>query len=145
MLDSQTAAAAVSLTSALGPAFAAGFAIQRLLDLLEPALSWPFPPKDNNGEPTRAGQMKKLVLSVVSLVLGIAIASACGLHVIQSLEGLDTPVRWDTFLTGLIISAGTEGVNSIVKFAGYAKDAKRGEAAQQIAAAPAKGLRAVNG
>jgi hypothetical protein len=146
MLASSTAAATtVTLTTALGPAFAAGFALQRLLDLLDPVLSWPFPPKDTHGEPTRAGQVKKLVLSIVSLVMGIVIARTCGLHVIQALEGLDAAVPWDVFLTGLIISGGTEGVNSIVKFVGYAKDAKKGEAAQQLTAAPARGLSAVNG
>ena len=49
----------------------------------------------------------------------------------------------DAVATGFIISAGTEGANSILKFLGYAKDSQKGVAAQKLSAA-ADSLNLVN-
>jgi len=45
----------------------------------------------------------------------------------------------DGVVTGLIISAGTEGFNSIMKFLGYAKEEKKGDAAVKNQAAATAG------
>ena len=150
MLDPQatsSSSAAITLTTALGPAFAAGFAIQQLLEILDPVFSAIWPATD---AATGSAQKKKVALGMLSLALGISIAYCCGLHVLQALLPAlangkpPEPVTGDTFLTGLIISAGTEGLNTIVKFVGYAKDAKKGEAADQLGKASPTGLRAIN-
>jgi hypothetical protein len=113
------------LVMALGPAFAAGFALQRLLEILDPLLEKISLVKAN----------KKIVLGLVSLVIGLILATGAGLRVLQPLgvSGADLP---DIIITALIVSAGTEGFNSILKFLGYTKEntktiAARGRFANQ--------------
>jgi hypothetical protein len=108
-----------TLIAALGPAFAAGFAVQRLLELLDPILDRVV--KEN----------KKIVLGVISFIIGVLLAALVGLRVLGSLGILpsDLVTAVDVIVTGLIISAGTEGFNSILKFMGYAKDNKKKDAA----------------
>jgi hypothetical protein len=121
--------------TALGPAFAAGFAVQQLLEIADPLIAW-------FGLTATA---KKALLGVLSLVIGLAIADICGLRVLQALESRTTQVRGDLFVTGVVISAGTEGFNSIMKFLGYSKDARKAAAAEQVAAAGKPALQAING
>jgi len=47
-------------------------------------------------------------------------------------------------VSALIISTGTEGINSIVKFMGYAKDQKKAAAGQSETSVGAAALSAVN-
>lgn len=104
------------LVVALGPAFAAGFAVQQLLELLDPLLD------------KIKAEWKKALLSIVSLVIGLALAFGAGLRVLQPL-GVTNADFWDAIVTGLIVSAGTAGFNSIMKFLGYAKEEKKADAA----------------
>jgi len=97
-----------NLVVALGPAFAAGFAVQQLLEILDPVVE-------------KFKVNKKLLLGLVSLVIGFVLAAGAGLRVLQPL-GITNASFWDIIVTGLIISGGTEGVNSIMKFLGYTKD-----------------------
>ena len=101
------------LIVALGPAFAAGFAIQRLMEILDPILD-----KVKN---------KKIFLGILSLIAGLALAFGVGLRVLEPL-GIPNEKFWDAIITAFIISAGTEGFNSIMKFLGYKKEEKKGEA-----------------
>jgi hypothetical protein len=120
-----------SLIQALGPAFAAGFAVQRLLEIVDVLMSAREP-----------GKRKPAVLGVVSLVIGIGLAFAAKLRVFVPLGGnLDATLNAnlaafvDYFVTGLIISAGTDGFNSILKFLTYKKEEKKAEAVEQKTAA----------
>ena len=97
------------LVVALGPAFVAGFAVQQMLEILDPIVERFF--KGN----------KKLLLGSVSLIIGLALAFGAGLRVLQPLGVTNTDFL-DAIVTGLIVSAGTEGINSIMKFLGYTKD-----------------------
>lgn len=107
------------LVAALGPAFAAGFAVQRLLEILDPIVN------------RVAGEThKKTVAGIVSLVFGLAAAFIAGLRVLGPLgvasgRGIDA---LDAVVTGLIISAGTEGFNSLMKFLTYKKEEKKAQA-----------------
>ena len=98
------------LVVALGPAFAAGFAVQQLLELLDPLAIKIIGTAD-----------KKIVLGVVSLIVGLVLAFGAGLRVLQPL-GVAKADFLDGVVTALIVSAGTEGFNSIIKFLGYAKE-----------------------
>lgn len=107
------------LITALAPVFAAGLAIQQLGEILSPLVD------------KLATDYKKIILGVVSLILGLVLAFTARLHVLQLLgitpaAGLDTI---DAVITGLIISGGTEGINSILKFLKYTKEDKKNEAA----------------
>jgi hypothetical protein len=116
------------LVVALGPAFAAGFAIQRLLEILDPFF-----------EMERVKESKKMILGLVSLAVGLLLAFGIGLRVLQPL-GVFSSDYLDAIVTGLIISAGSEGFNSILKFLGYAKEGKKADAAEKKEEVPASAL-----
>lgn len=116
-----------TLIKALGPAFAAGFAVQRLLEIADPILSgW-----------TTDETKKKKWLGGVSLVVGFLLAYAAQLRVLAPLGadlsrlGPDLAYFVDYLVTALIVSAGTEGFNSIMKFLSYKKEEKKAEAVQE--------------
>ena len=112
-----------NVVSALAPAFAAGFGVQRLLELL----GWGF---DMINPPST----KKLAMSTVAFAVGMAFAIVGNFGVLASLtpHGTAAPPAWlDTIVTGLVISGGTEGFNSILKFIGYAKDNQKGKPAAE--------------
>lgn len=124
------------LITALAPVFAAGLGIQQLGEVLSPIVD------------KISADYKKIVLGLVSLTLGLVLAFTAKLHVLQLLgvapaSGLATI---DVIVTGLIISGGTEGVNSILKFLKYKKEETKNEAAAKTPAsagvAPAANLAA---
>lgn len=114
-----------TLVTSLGPVFAAGLAIQQLLELLDSILIRRILPEE----------WKKVVLGLLSLIVGLCLAFFAKLHVLELLGAPYVP-PWDELTTGLIISGGTQGINSILKFLGYAKEGKKADAAAK--AAPVK-------
>jgi hypothetical protein len=110
-----------TLVTSLGPVFAAGLAIQQLLELLDALFL-----KDKIPE-----EWKKFWMGVLSLVAGLALSFGAGLRVLEPLGAAST-WYWDQITTGLIISGGTQGINSILKFLGYAKEGKKADAAAKI-------------
>jgi len=118
-----------TLVKALGPAFAAGFAVQRLLEILDPVLE----------KVQLFTDYKKITLAVISLIVGLALAFGVGLRVLRPLGAADSDLL-DAVVTALIVSAGTEGFNSIMKFLGYAKEEKKVDAAEKKGKANAQAL-----
>ncbi len=116
----------VDLVAALGPAFAAGFAVQQFLEIISPVVE-------------RLKWDKKLTLGIVSLVIGLVLSFGAGLRVLEPL-GVKNAGIWDNVVTGLIISAGTEGFNSIMKFLGYTKEKQKADAAKETGSAPPAAL-----
>src|SRR3989475_13233250 len=110
-----------TLVTALGPVFAAGLAIQQLLELLDSILLKKLIPED----------YKKAILGALSLVAGLALAFGAGLRGLELL-GVSIPWSWDELTTGLIITGGIQGLTSILKFLGYAKGGKKGAAAAEV-------------
>lgn len=101
-----------TLVKALAPAFAAGFALQRLLEILDPVL-----------DRIKNGEYKKIVLGLISFVAGLGLASWPKIRVLSQLAAPDTvPQLLDYLVTALIVSGGTEGFNSILKFLSYKKE-----------------------
>lgn len=110
----------VKLITALAPVFAAGLGIQQLGELLSPIVD------------KITTDYKKIILGLLSLALGLLLASRFELHVINLLLDPDVAAKhpWlDTFVTGIIISGGTEGINSILKFLKYQKEDVKTDAA----------------
>jgi hypothetical protein len=68
----------------------------------------------------------------LALIVGLVLAAVGGLQVLQPLARAGNsavpPIAVDVVVTALIISAGTEGFNSIMKFLGYSKEKKAQEA-----------------
>lgn len=116
------------LVEGLGPAFAAGFAVQQFLEILGLVIE-----KHKSEEKT-----KKMMLALVSLIVGLGISWGGNINVLETLGKPGLGI-FDLFVTGLIISAGTEGFNSIMKFLGYSKEKEKAEAAiaKKDAGAPA--------
>lgn len=106
------------LIIALGPAFATGFAVQRLMEILDPIVD----------KVKIFREYKKIFLGVVSFIVGLVLTFGIGLRVLEPL-GVPNEAFWDGIVTALIISAGTEGFNSIMKFLGYKKEEKKAEMA----------------
>jgi hypothetical protein len=98
------------LVLGLGPAFAAGFAVQQLLEFLSPFVH-------------HHKYKKKLLMGCCSVTIGMILSFGAGLRVLGPLGNINAGI-FDPIVTGLIISAGTEGVNSVLKFLSFAKDAK---------------------
>jgi hypothetical protein len=112
------------LIAALAPVFAAGFAVQQLLEILTSFFDLDTKRVFQN--------YKKPILGAAAFGLGLALASQLepGVLAILVAEGAKTPDRTiDILATALVISAGTEGVNSILKFLKYSKETKKREAA----------------
>jgi hypothetical protein len=121
-----------SLVIALAPAFTAGFAIQRLLEILDPIL-----------DRINGGEKKKIVLGIVSLLSGFGLASGLSVRVLSHL-GITLPASLtflDYLVTSLVISGGTEGFNSVLKFLNYKKEETKATAvAEKVNAANALAL-----
>jgi hypothetical protein len=115
------------LIAALAPVFAAGFAVQQFLEI-------PGTLIDIYGG-AQAQKYKKVILGVIGAVIGFVLAYYLDdLRVLKILidsmkNATGLKAGLDIFVTGLIISAGTEGVNSILKFLKYSKEDKKNEAA----------------
>jgi hypothetical protein len=111
------------LITALGPVFAAGMGIQQFGEILDPILEKISP---NN---------KRIVIGAFSLILGVVVAFLGKLHVLAILGAPDDEIV-NPLVTGFLISGGTEGINSILKFLKYTKEEKKNEAAAKAPAGP---------
>src|SRR5450755_2940273 len=118
-----------SIIQTLTVPFATGFVVQRFLEILDPLTSKFL------GNPTT----KRAVLGVVSLLIGWLIAWQIPIELFHALlkqaSNTDITPGFDHFLSGIFISAGTEGFNSLMKFANYKKEASKADAANKLAAA----------
>lgn len=103
--------------------FAAGFAVQQLLELATALL-------DLDSNPTFQ-KYKKAILGLLSLTAGLLLAGFVRELRVLSALGVTASGPTDVCLTGLVLSAGTEGINSILKFAKYSKEDKKTTAASK--------------
>jgi hypothetical protein len=112
------------LITSLVPLFVAGFAIQQFLELLTSALNL-------DGKPSFE-KYKKPILGAASLVAGFLLAGCIpSLRILHALNPKIDIGQWDVVITAFVLSAGTDGINSIVKFMKYAKEDKKATAATQ--------------
>jgi hypothetical protein len=111
---------AISVVNALAPAFAIGFAVQRFIEILD---SWFDLDKKLSAE------WKNAIMSTTALIVGISLASLLKIKVLETLGiEISQNLFWIEWLvSGLIISAGTDGLNSILKFLSYSKEVKKAE------------------
>jgi hypothetical protein len=125
---------------------AIGFGIQQFLQvIMDPLISAaitvikdrqaPKPPDNVKLLPGGISDVdaKKALLGLSSFILGwIIVSGAPALHVLSVL-GLPGFGGWDTFVSALIISAGTEGANSVLKLVQYSKDAVKSRTLPSVA------------
>jgi hypothetical protein len=131
------------ITSAPSVAVIFSTAIQQTVELLDVALSFRSRPEAqaaagavNKSPSALDASTKRLAAFVLSV---IAVAACHG--------GLPKLGAINDFMQGVIwavgISAGTDGVNSILKYLTYTKENKKGEAAQNTEKAPPAALKAM--
>ena len=97
------------LIQALALVFVASFALQQLIELLDPIFD------------QLIKQQKKWILSVTTLVVGLALSLGLGLRILYPL-GITRFACVDMILTALFITGGTKGINDLIKFIGYKKE-----------------------
>lgn len=97
------------MVRALAPAFVAGFALQQLLELLDPILDQFIKPH------------KKWILSVTAIILGLFLTVALNLRILRHLGVARLP--WlDVLITALFVAGNTKGINDLLKLIGYKKE-----------------------
>lgn len=121
-----------TLVAALGPAFVLALAIQQLTEAVRSLLDWRNPPPDNESEAEkkRREARTRFVVGLIAFLVGLVAASVFEhVRVLSAFpEGASVAVWLDVLVTGLVVSGGTEGLNSILKFLGYTKEKKENEA-----------------
>lgn len=113
----------------LGLLSVASFAVQQILE----ALSLPI-------ERWLGDSWKKTVLGVISFIIGLLLAWQLHLHVLEFFIPNDPTApayamrggKLDFIITALVLSAGTEGTNSVLKYLKYLKEDKKATAADTV-------------
>jgi len=121
------------IIKALTVPFAAGFVVQRVVEILDTYTTAKFASSDN----------KKFIVGVFSVGLGCVLAG-CGQIRIFQLLGWNMNWFLDYAATGIFISGGSEGFNSLLKFANYKKEASKADAANKIERAPVQAVKSLN-
>ena len=106
------------LVESLGPVFIAGFALQQLLELLDPVLE------------RMLKSQKAWILSALAFLLGLGITLVLGLRVLRPF-GLTRGGWLDAILTALLISSGTKWLNDLLKIINYKKQELLARATKQ--------------
>jgi hypothetical protein len=111
----------MDVTNPLAPIFAASLAVQQVLEVLSMPLE------------RRAGKLGvKSVLGIIGFFIGLVLAYTFHLNVMEYFKVPNSGGILDKFVTALILSAGTEGMNSLVKFLKYLKEDKKATAAETL-------------
>ena len=79
----------------------------------------------------RLGQPKRVWYGAIALVLGLLLALLAGLRIFQPLGVQNVPPWLDSVVTGLVVSASSEGFNSVNKYLSYMKAKEKREARVQ--------------
>jgi hypothetical protein len=118
--------------SLLAP-FAAGFVVQRVLEIADPWLTARISNPNT----------KRSIMGLISFGFGLGLAHYADITLFHGL-GVCMSVGWDHFFSAIFISAGTEGFNSLMKFANYKKEASKADAAGKLKNAGTDAIKAVN-
>lgn len=121
----------------LGLLFIASFAVQQILE----AISWPLESYVGAWWRRRGyadDSWKKTVFGVIGFIIGMYLAWQLDLHILEHYIPAGAPASGlrggplDTFLTALVLSAGTEGTNSVLKYLKYLKEDRKAGAAESV-------------
>ena len=103
------------LVESLGPVFIVSFALQQLIELLDPILDRVI--KAHKG----------WILSVIELVSGLFLTLALGLRILQPF-GITRLPGLDVILTALFVTGGTKWLNDLLKIITYKKQEVKAQA-----------------
>jgi hypothetical protein len=108
------------------PVFVAGFAVTRILELFDAI-------RVARGKVV-SKEHKLLVMIIGSVIIATALVLLGGLSVLPETNSIYKKI-FDVLVTIFVVSAGTEGANSILKFLNYKKEeteAKAGKAEETL-------------
>jgi hypothetical protein len=114
---------------ALSPAFAAGFAVQQIVEIADSVVVWGgiWDPTNQSTIPS-----KKAILSLISVFIAALLVwlDPNDLDVLTAIGAKSTAVLAERIVSVAFISAGTEGFNSLMKWLSYKKEDAKATAAQ---------------
>jgi hypothetical protein len=119
-------------------ALAVAFAIQQVVETVDVLVTAVL----GNDTDLKAAGPKKALLKLLALALGIFGATIIGVDLLSGTTGIEA--RWHPWITAIALAGGTEGVNSVLKYLGYAKENKKGQAAATLEQANQESLRAIS-
>lgn len=124
----------MDLLNPLAPIFAASVAVQQIIEVFSVIIERRQARKKtaSKKEESEKAAAKKAASGIIGFIAGIALARAFGLDVMQYFQINSMIPGLDTIVTALVLSAGTEGTNSIVKFLKYLKEDKKATAAETL-------------
>ncbi|HEY6767446.1 MAG TPA: hypothetical protein VI386_22020 [Candidatus Sulfotelmatobacter sp.] len=123
----------LDLIKALTVPFFAGLVVQRLVEILDTYTTAKIA-NDN---------AKKFVVGILSLIFSLLLVGFGHIYIFTALKWpMDTTL--DLIASGIFISGGSEGFNSLMKFANYKKEASRGDAADKLKNADPKIIKTLN-
>ena len=122
---------------AVSAALVVAFAIQQIIEILDSISSVVF---DTDKQPELVGK-KKLLLKLCSLGLGIFAAAAMNIDVLAGVTAIAS--QWHLPISAVALAGGTEGVNSVLKYLGYAKENKKNDAASKLDPAKSEQLKTI--
>jgi hypothetical protein len=134
-------------TSAFSPSetvslvFIAGFAIQQVLQILDPfvvsSIQWFKSSRPAKGLPggMADSDFKKAVMASLSFLLGLLTVALTNIRLLQLLRP-DYGAVGDFLVTALVVGTGTEAVNTVLKFLGYVKDAQKAPSEVEVIIVP---------
>ncbi len=121
--------------------FLAGFAIQQVLQILDPFVVWGMaklkagrPNKDLPGGMADA-DFKKAVMAALAFVLGLATALMTGIRLLRLVRPEFNDFG-DLLVSALVLGTGTEAVNTVLKFISYVKDAQKPPPEPEVSVSP---------
>jgi hypothetical protein len=129
MMDGSTIDQASKTVLALAPAFAAGFAVQQIIEIVDSVVVWrgKWNPTDQDTVPR-----KKAILSLISVGIAtlLVLLDPLDFDVLTAIGAKTTGVLAERIVSIAFISAGTEGFNSLMKWLTYKKEDAKATAAK---------------
>src|SRR4051812_17058497 len=114
----------------IGIVLITGFAIQQAMQILDlPVSAFIHRFNDNGNGPfdLSYADFKKIVMTVVAFVIAVGVTNWCNLRTLYFIDEKRFGAHdiGDLLVTAFVLSAGTEGVNTLIKYFGYVKDARK--------------------
>lgn len=110
----------------------AGFAIQQLLQLFEPAVTLAvkaFVPLAGNSTPLISEgdvrDAKKWAMALLAFLLGLLTVLVANISLLAYVKNTWEGTWADIVVSALVLGAGTEGLNTMTKYFGYVKESRK--------------------
>lgn len=113
----------------LGVVTLGGFAIQQSLQLCDIPVSWLIGTITKGGTKLpngmTFGDFKKAIMTVLAFALSLMAVLCFDIGTLEFISDSLKGQPIDILVTALVLSAGTEGTNTLLKYFGYVKDARK--------------------